>query len=253
MTPVEWKDGWPLINPGYEEVQYHYPVPFPKQTKKITNSFSGNFLFKDDFNTGQLNYRWELLRTPEENWYNLSEKSGALTMSLLPQTCSGKEVPAFLGFRQSHLSGYATTSINFKARSANEKAGLLIFQNEPHFYFLCQSIQNDTTVVQLYRSVANDKDGRMELLQSQSLSELKNDLELKIEAKRNFYAFWYSTKKGKWILLKDNVDAKFLSTKIAGGFVGSMYALYGTSLGEKTNNKVYFNWFESKSEDELYK
>jgi len=253
LTPVEWKDGWPLINPGYEEVQYHYPVPFPRQTKKVSNNFSGNFLFKDDFNAAQLNYRWEFLRAPEEHWYSLSEKSGALAMNLSPKTGSGKESPAFLGFRQSHLSGWAATSINFKAMSPNEKAGLLIFQNETHFYFLCQSIQNDSTVVQLYRSVANDREGKMELLQSQTIKDLKDGLQLKIEAKRSFYAFWYSTKKGKWTLLKDDVDAKFLSTKTAGGFVGSMYALYSTSLGEKTSNKVYFNWFESKSQDDLYK
>lgn len=25
MAPVEWKDGWPVINPNYGEVQYRYP------------------------------------------------------------------------------------------------------------------------------------------------------------------------------------------------------------------------------------
>lgn len=253
MTPVEWKDGWPLINPGYEEVQYHYPVPFPNQTKKINNNFNGNFYFKDDFKTEQLNYRWEFLRAPEENWYSLTERKGSLTMNLLPQNCSGKENPAFLGFRQSHLAGYAGASLDFKAKSANEKAGLLIFQNETHFYFLCQSVQEGLPVVQLYKSVANDKNGKMELLQSQTLTNLNKELELKIEIKRNTFAFYYATQKGKWNLLKDGIDAKYLSTKTAGGFVGSMYALYATSSGEKSTSKVYFNWFESKADDELYK
>ena len=211
------------------------------------------FYFKDDFNAEQLNYRWEFLRTPEEKWYDLSKRKGSLSINLLPQNCSGKENPAFLGFRQAHINGYAATAINFKPNTENEKAGLLIFQNETHFYFLCQSVNNNTTVVQLYRSVANDKAGRMELLQSQSLQNLKGELQLKIESKKNVYAFYYATQKGKWNLLKDSVDAKFLSTKTAGGFVGSMYALYATSSGEKSSNKAYFNWFKSRTNDELYK
>jgi xylan 1,4-beta-xylosidase len=52
--------------------------------------------------------------------------------------------------------------------------------------------------------------------------------------------------------LKDGIDAKFLSTQTAGGFVGSMYALYATSSGEKTNTKASFNYFETKGNDKLY-
>ena len=50
-------------------------------------------------------------------------------------------------------------------------------------------------------------------------------------------------------LLKDNVDGKFLSTKIAGGFVGSMYAMYATSHGKATTNKVLYNWFSCIEDD----
>lgn len=253
MTPVEWKDGWPHILEGNATVQYHYPVPFSAKTKKLNNDFSGNYYFKDEFNNQQLNHRWEFLRTPKEKWFNLAEKKGTLVMKLLPETCSGKENPALLGFRQSHLEGYAATSVNFKANSANEKAGMLIFQNETHFYFLCQSVKNGVAVIELYKSVADTKDGKMELIQAQVLSNLSKDLELKIAAQKNTYSFYYAEQKGKWNLLKENVDATFLSTKTAGGFVGCMYALYATSSGEPSVNKAIFNWFESRCKDTLYK
>jgi xylan 1,4-beta-xylosidase len=149
-------------------------------------------------------------------------------------------------------------SLNFNAGATNEKAGITVFQNEMHFYYLCRSVEDNKAVVQLYRSVANDKDGksdsyRMELLRSQLLPGTKNDQQLKIESKGSSYSFYYATQKGKWILLKDAVDAKFLSTKTAGGFVGSMYALYATSLGEKSSSKAFFNWFETNTDEELYK
>jgi xylan 1,4-beta-xylosidase len=252
MLPVTWKDGWPHILEGNEEVPYHSPVPFPKRTTKVNNAFNGNFLFNDDFKNSRLNYRWEFLRAPEKNWYSLSERKGYLAMQLLPQTCSGTDNPAFLGFRQQHINGYASIAINFKAAAENEKAGMLIFQNETHFYFLCQSILNNETVVQLYKAVPGDKDGKMELLQSQPLTNF-NGLNLKIESKGSTYAFYYATQKDKWQLLKDNVDAKFLSTETAGGFVGSMYALYATSSGMNSGTKVFFKSFESKSNDELYR
>lgn len=54
-------------------------------------------------------------------------------------------------------------------------------------------------------------------------------------------------------MTREGMDAKFLSTKTAAGFVGSMYALYATSLGGKSSNKAFFNWFETKADDELYK
>ena len=69
--------------------------------------------------------------------------------------------------------------------------------------------------------------------------------------------FYYSTNNTDWKLIKDNVDGKFLSTKVAGGFaanfVGSTLALYATSLGSQSTNTAYFDWFEYKGDDEVYK
>ena len=252
MAPVEWKDEWPVINPNHKVVQYHYPVPLPKQTKRVNNHFSSNSFYKDDFNKKNLDFTWEFLRVPERKWYSLSEKKGSLAMKLLPQTCSGKDNPAFLGHRQSYLNGFSATSLNFSPLSENEKAGMLIFQNENHFYFLCKSIEKNIPVVQLYKSV-NDSSGKLELLQSQKLPfKGSKEVNLKIEANGETYSFYYSFKKGKWNLLKNKVDGKFLSTKVAGGFVGCMYALYATSLGTESNTKAFFDWFECKGNDIIF-
>ena len=85
------------------------------------------------------------------------------------------------------------------------------------------------------------------------LNKPGKEIYFKIEAKGDGYSFYYAIKKNKWQLLKDNVDGKFLSTKVAGGFVGSMYAMYATSNGVATTNKVLYNWFECRSDDEVYK
>jgi len=51
---------------------------------------------------------------------------------------------------------------------------------------------------------------------------------LLVEAKAYTYACYFAEKKNKWKLVKEGVDASFLSTKVAGGFGGSLFALYVT-------------------------
>lgn len=251
MLPVEWKDGWPHILEGNEEVPYKLSVPQPSLTKTVNNHFSGNVYFKDDFNAKTFDHRYLYLRNPDSSAYSLSAKKGFFQLSLRPQTATERKSPSFLGFRQQNLKGYAAASIDFSAKSEKEKAGLMIFQNETHFYFLCKSIENNQPVVQLYKSPVK-RDESAELLASQNLNNNKT-IFLKIEANADKYAFYYAEQKDKWILLKDNVDGTFLSTKIAGGFVGSLFALYATSNGEPTTSSASYDWFEYKGNDDVFK
>ncbi|MBS1654349.1 MAG: glycoside hydrolase family 43 protein [Bacteroidetes bacterium] len=248
MAPVTWNDGWPIINPGFEELQYEYPVPFIK-TKNAVSRFSGNYTFKEDFNSSTLNNRFVFLRNPEEGLYKI--QNGFLELPLKEATAGEKKNPAFIGFRQAHLKNYASLNIKFNAASENEKAGLMIFQNENYYYLLCKSVKDNKPVVELYKS-AMKGDEKIVLLASAILTN-DQSLLLKIRADKDTYSFYYSEKKGKWTLLKDKLDGKFLSTHTAGGFVGCMYAMYATSGGVPSVNKALFDWFEYKGDDDIYK
>ena len=256
LAPVQWKDGWPVINPDHEEVQYHYPLPIKPSQEPSAIPYSGNFKYRDEFDAEELNLNWIFLRTPREKWYDLNSREGFLSMQLRPETCAGKMNPSFLGHRQQHARCSASTSFQFIPEFENEKAGLLVFQNEHHFYFLCKSMDKDEPVIQLYKSIDNeDADNQMELLVSQQISpdQFNKELYLKIAAHGNVYSFLYSFDLKTWNLLKENVDASFLSTKVAGGFVGCVYALYATSFGQSSNNVAHFDWFEYQGNDEVYK
>jgi alpha-N-arabinofuranosidase len=67
------------------------------------------------------------------------------------------------------------------------------------------------------------------------------------------YRFSYGAAGGAWAVLKDSVDATFLSTKIAGGFVGCMFALYATSNGQPSGTKAAYDWFEYTGTDDVYR
>lgn len=252
MAPVTWKDGWPQILEGDELVQYKYPVPLPALTKKVNNPFSGNFTFTDNFDEKKLDYRWIFLRTPKEQWYNLSK--GELTMELRQTTVTQKENPSFIGHRQQHLKGQASTSLTFTPISENEKAGLIIFQNENHYYFICQSYKNNEPVIELYQGPGKGNEGKpAELLATKPLKVNMKAVQLKITFDKADYAFWYAIGNGKWILLKDKVDGRYLSTAEAGGFVGSVFGLYATSSGKPSSGKASFDWFQYRGEDDIYK
>jgi alpha-N-arabinofuranosidase len=177
-------------------------------------------------------------------------------MKLRPETCSGRKNPSFLGHRQQHLNGSAAALMEFFPEAANEKAGMLIFQNETHFYFLCKSLEKNAPAVQLYKSATGDTSGvKMEAMASQRLTsdQAARSLRLKIEARGGTYAFLYGVDGEDWRTLKDNVDAAFLSTRVAGGFVGSLYALYATSMGTPTSRSATFDWLEYTGNDEVFR
>jgi alpha-N-arabinofuranosidase len=168
-------------------------------------------------------------------------------MRLRPEMSSDKGNPGFLGRRQQHAISSATTAMTFAPRAENEKAGLLVFQNESHFYFLCKSVERGRPAIQLYRSAAPT--GMLVLIASRTLGEATGTVFLGIRSTGNRYAFSFSMDERHWNLLMDSVDATFLSTKVAGGFVGCMYALYGTSQGKPAANTAYFDWFTYAGEE----
>jgi xylan 1,4-beta-xylosidase len=256
LAPVTWEHGWPIINPGKDEVQYHYPFPMPPSKGIVGIQYSGHMKVRDNFDTEVLNKNWMFLRTPREQWYNLKQMPGFLTIQVRPESCSGIGNPSFVGHRQQNLSGAASTAMNFLPAAENEKAGLLIFQNEHHFYFLCKSLEGSESVIQLYKSNENEQaKNSMELLASQKIQidQREKELYLKIEAKRDMYSFSFGFEPNQWNVLQDNVDAKYVSTKVAGGFVGCFYALYATSLGKPSTTVSVFDWFEYQGDDEVYK
>ncbi len=237
-------------------MQYHYPCPVETSADSADVPRSGNFRVRDEFDAQDLDLNWVFLRTPHEQWYDLTEKKGYVSIRLRPETCAGSMNPSFLGRRQQHLRCVVSTALVFTPSAENEKAGLLVFQNEKHFYFLCESSEKSEPVIQLYSSDSSGKAaGGMTLIASAPVGKgaQKNEVLLKIEAKESVYSFSFSSSPLDWVLLKDSVDAKFLSTRVAGGFVGCMLGMYATSDGKESSSKAAYDWFEYSGDDMVYK
>ncbi|WP_448672904.1 glycoside hydrolase family 43 protein [Polluticoccus soli] len=254
MAPVRWKNEWPIVDLKGEEVQYAYPIDAKRNPEYQV--WNGNYVFKDDFSKKELNLRYAFLRVPQTNWYSLSNRKGCLTMDLGLETCEKAGNPSFVGFRQAHLKGFATARLVFNPVGENEKAGLLVFQNETHYYFICKSIKKGQPIVSLWKS-SMDRDANTSkkpaiLVATMPLHNATSAVELKIEADKNVYSFYFKEDGYSWKTLRSNLDARLLSTRNAGGFVGCFYAMYATANGQLSGTKAYFDSFECVNRDDVY-
>jgi alpha-N-arabinofuranosidase len=248
IAPVTWKEDWPVVDPAHQEIQYYYEAPYQEVKQKDALPQSGNFKYTIQFNK-VLDPSFLFMRSCDTASFNITTGKG-LTLQLKPETCMDLGNPSFVGKRQQHLYCTTETALDFTAATDNEKAGLLVFQDESHFYYLCKSIENNKPVIQLFKSVAGSK--KMDLLAQQPLPAAMAKTGLRISAAGEYYSFYFSPKPGAWTLLKDKLDARFLSTHEAGGFIGCLFGLYATSSGNATANTASFKWLSYRGNDPMY-
>ena len=232
MAPVEWVDGWPVIGEKEATLKRSYPAPnLPEYAPDGYQPLNGSFSVRDEFDEETLPLYWNFLRTTRENWHSLA--NGKLVLQCRPEPLTGKGNPSLVARRQQHAFCTASAAISFQTNDANETAGLVVFQNEKHFYALLVSQKEGKPVLQLKKTD--------ELLKEQQLDSGSIDIQIKIVAKGKNYDFEYKTGSENWKLLEAGVDGTFLSTRTAGGFVGCYFGLY--SIG-KPKNQATFDWFQ---------
>jgi len=248
IVPVEWKDEWPMMNPGPNGVQYSYKANFPEVKQPGARPQSGNFGYTLTFEK-QLDPALLFLRTVDSSSFSLGKAKG-LTLKLKPETAAETGNPAFIGKRQQHMYCTTETELSFVPKSANEKAGLAIFQDEKHFYYLCKSVENGKPLLQLYKSTTDAK--QPELLAQAPLKSATASVQLRIQAQGASYNFSFSENGKAWNMLKDKVDGKFVSTQVAGGFIGCLFGMYATSSGQPTTNTASFKYLKYAGNDPVY-
>lgn len=226
MMPVEWKNGWPEIVGGNKPLPFVNKKPDLPFSKETVRPMTGNFVSRDDFNGDKLGFEWNFIRTPLEKWYELS--NGTLYIKPRKESIHTETNFSFIGRRQQHMQFEASTKLSYTLTNALQTAGLVAFQNEKQYLLLGKRLNVDGKIeVFLEQTATKINNGNPIILAKNVLKGESKDLYLKIEGKSRFYDFYYKTsEKGEWIPLAKDIDASLLSTKEAGGFVGTYLAMY---------------------------
>jgi xylan 1,4-beta-xylosidase len=210
LLPVQWRDGWPVILAGTETVPYVVRAPtLPADTLPGT-PLSGNFTDRDDFDALDLRPTWTFLRTVREPWSETASTPGWLTIQARPAT----------------LEGYGQPS-RYRPLVPGDEAGIVAFQSSDFYFFLGVTLVDGRQVIELRERAGPRTQGTSVVLASARLEGSPDStLYLRIRARGGVYDFSYAYRPEAWVLLKGGVDGTILSTRVAGGFVGTMLGMY---------------------------
>ncbi len=228
MLPVKWKEGWPEIIGGKEPIPFQLKKPNLPSSKENIPPMNGNFIWQDDFSKYKLDFKWNFIRTTSEKWYSLQK--GKLLIEARKESIQTETNFSFIGRRQQHLNFDVSTKVDFKLKNKSEATGLVAFQNEKSYFILGKRL-NDSgkqeVFVERVSKIINN--GKGEIIAKKVLKENSDSVLFRIEGKAGLFNFYYKEKENdSWIVLLKNSDTTILSTKFAGGFVGTYLGMYAS-------------------------
>lgn len=218
LLPATWKDGWPTILPAGQRVPFVVNRPkLPRQpAPKLPTS--GDFGYVDEFDGNSLSMQWIGVRTPKTPVYRIS--GGNLLIEGGAPIGDLNGVPGFVGRRQQHHMATMGTTVSFAPKADGDRAGLAAIQSDESNLFFGVTRVNGKRVVALYTRAKGP-----ETLVASAPVEGTAPVTLTIRADRGTMAFDYGTGSAKRTL-KADLDVRFLSTRQAGGFVGTVVGPY---------------------------
>lgn len=227
LLPVHWRDGWPVITAPGQQIApvVRYP-DLPREASPATPT-SGNFVLREEFDGKALAPYWMTPRIPKSVWHRL--RDGALEITPRAAHIGEKAQPSFIARRQQHLAMTASTGLRFAASNPGDRAGLAVYQDDAHYYFV--GIVNDggRRLLRVERRAGPDDPVEGAVLASVPLEAAEVQLHVKARGGRYDFSYRTGSGQGDWIPLLKDADGTILSTKVAGGFVGAMIGLYAHS------------------------
>ena len=225
LLPVTWTDdGWPQILPPGARVPYAVAAPKLKTSAApAAVPLTGNFTWRDEFTGTSLSPLWIMLRTPKEPWMTLNLLGRHLGVTPRAEPLSGKGNPSFLARRLQHSRFDATTSLVVPA-DVGVSAGLVVFQNETHYYYF--GVRRTADDLRVFVECANGK--TPELLVSTKLRETPA-VQLRLTGEETKLSFEIATTPGNWRPVLPEADAAPITVQAAGGglhFTGAVIGLH---------------------------
>ncbi|MBE5949622.1 MAG: glycoside hydrolase family 43 protein [Lachnospiraceae bacterium] len=229
LVPVKFnEDGW--FKAGVNGI-----TPIEIETPYIAGSVEQKLKMSEDFTNTEVGKDWVFIRNPHLENYELTKECFVLTQT--PVTLADKEdSPTAVCIRQRQMKG----DVSCKLSIESGEAGISLYMDETHHYDLCiYKTENGC------RAVKRSCIGSVECEQNVAELEDAKDIVLNIRLENKEYAFSVVQGDKKYDLGK--LETRYLSSEVACGFTGVMFALY--AFGEDAD-KAIFTDFEINYENE---
>ncbi|ESQ76715.1 glycoside hydrolase family 43 protein [Asticcacaulis sp. AC402] len=225
LLPVKWVDGWPVI------LDRGKVIPLSeKRPKGLGDAPQASPHYQDI--SGYDPLKWLSIRGPSDGFLSVSNGGKVLTLKALSQPIGDVNAnPAFVGLRQQSNFTAMDTKVAFTPNEG-DRAGLLAVQSDDAWVFCGVTKRNGVTEIALIQRASADDPRDGVVLNAQPV-DAKDGVHVTLGVRREKLYCMYNPaadhmKTDKKRLAWD-ADATVLSTRKAGGFVGTIIGPYAYS------------------------
>ena len=231
--PFEWKKikyEFPVISPETGRVERKFTLPFPDQPQKVNNNFY------DDFDTPELELRWNFRRVPLENIYSLSARENWLRLYQKPDTIAMRGRCAQVGFRQKETNFVYTAKMEFEPQKDNSEAGISLFLQDDNFINFTLINKLDQVYLQVK---INERKKPAYILKTHTIQDYKGKITWQVISRKGKYQLLYSLDDGLSYLLYAEIPSDLI---VCHGYTGAYLGLYASSNGQESDEYADFDF-----------
>ncbi len=232
LEPVEWVDGWPVVNQNHTAQIKNYEPTLPLHPWPAIPQ-------RDNFDSSTLGLRYEFIRNPGPESWSLTERPGYLRLHGNEFNTNSYFSPVFIGQRQRDLQ--CRVSARLEYRPANgEEAGLTVFMDYQHHYDILVTRRGDRVYAVLRKTIGD-------VICQVAEREIRDDrIILGIDATARDYRFWYCEDRKDTVILGTG-ESQYIGSEIAGSFTGMMFGIFASGNGQAAIKPADFDWFDYQS------
>lgn len=234
LAKVTWEEGWPVVNEGEGKLTEVVGVDLLEEDTLPERDF---YTFHDRV----LDLHFVTVRNPKPDMYSLEKTPGKLALKTAAEVITEPTSASYLGVRQKSYDYIAETRMEF-APGVGEEAGIVILQSELASLRFVVVEENGKYLLRAIK-FGNSPDRADTVLAEASLSQGEIAITLKIMQRGQKLSFWYALQNEAFIKLPAEADARFLSTEMAGGFVGNTIGMYASANHRDSENHALFDYF----------
>jgi len=191
LSPVVWdKDGWPVVGDN-GRLKPIMEGPLPGSNASLVSPAS--YSFSDHFDDEKRNLRWNFVRNPRPEDYEIKNSRVILHGSDVSLS-TPRGNPTLLAVRQQAFENRVTAEMEGEI-SFGQASGITVFYHQSAHYDLLVCREEDGYYVNLRRHILD-----INVVTERHKIDYNGKIRLRIDTAKDVYSFYYE-RDGQWLLL----------------------------------------------------